>query len=283
MFKKQYSMLFLCALVCASQPIKAEGMSTTNKVLSTVAVTALGVGSVATVVQWWNLGSRLDELQMCKKVGPLVERNVWLSPYDFTTGRALWGSFTRLGTRAQKDKYRQQLLEEICSAERIDRNAPDMHIQVSIAINNALINLQEELDNYANLTPIIATIAREVGFIKNPQELITSDYVIDHDLIAPVCFASRAPAYEYCPSPSERVLHSYMQSVSLPITVKYAWSPMLRTRIPYWFTWTHKKAAECAFEVLQQYARIRAIQRVMEQYLAPSNPSQSINLNVKRR
>lgn len=282
MIKKQYSILFLCALMCAPQRVKAE-MSTTSKILASATVSAVGIGGIATVVQWWNLGSRLDELQMRKKVGTLLERNVWLSPYDFTSGYALWGSFTKIGSRKEKDTFRQQLLEEICRAEGIDRNAQNMHLLVTEALDRSLFALQEELNRYAFLTPLVLHIARGVGFIKNPQELITSDYIIDYPLSYPKPPLSSPSICAHIPAPAERIFDAYMENILLPIDIKYAWSPLLGARIPYWFTWTHKKAAECAFEVLQQYARIRAIQRVMEQYLSPHIPAQSINLNVKNR
>ncbi len=275
MIKKQYSRALLCVLMCVSQQAKAE-VSTTSKVLSTVAIGALGAGGITTVAQWWNMGTRLDELQMCKKVGTLSERNVWVSPYDFTSGYALWGCFTQLSTRKEKDTFRQQLLEEICRAEGIDRNAPNFHLLVSDALDSSLVALQAELNSYAFLTPILLNMAREAGFAKNPQELITSDYIIDHQLVS-----STFSAFRF--SPVEKAFNEYMDHTLLPIDIKYTWSPTFGTRIPYWFTWTHKKAAECTFEVLKQYSRIRAIQRVMEQYLVPATQAQAINLNLKAR
>lgn len=269
MINKRYSTVLLCAFMLNAQPVKAE-MSMANKAITTVVVGALGFGSITTTIQWWNLGSRLDELQMRKKVGTLVERNVWLSPYDFTSGYALWATFTGLGSRKEKDTFRQQLLEEVCRAEGIDRNAPNVHLLVIRALDRSLVTLQNELNDYSSLTPIMLEMARAAGFAKNPQELITSDYIIDYALTTPVASA-------------QRVFSSYMQDFPLPIEVKYTWSSTFGTRIPYCFSWTHKKAAECTFELLQQYARIRSIQRVMEQYVAPSNPSQSINLNLKNR
>ena len=269
MINKRYSTVLLCAFMCGSQPVKAE-MNTTGKVITIAAVGAVAAGGVVSIVKWWDLGARLDELQMRKKVGALAERNVWLSPYDFTSGFALWSTFTDLGTRKAKDTFRQQLLEEICRAEAIDRNAPNMHVLVTDALDRSLATLQRELDSYARFTPVMMEMARASGFVKNPQELITSDYIIDYALILPHASAQRA-------------FSSYMKDVSLPIDIKYTWSPVFGARVPYWFTWTHKKAAECTFEVLQQYARIRGIQRVMEQYLAPSTPSQTLNFNLKRR
>lgn len=282
MINKKYSIALLSVFMCASQPVKAD-MSIKNKIITTAAVGALGAGGIATVIQWWNLGTRLDELQMCKKVGPLIERNVWLSPYDFTSGYALWGFFTNLGSRKENDKFRQQLLEELCRAEGIDRNAINVNSLVIDRLDAALAVLQLEIDHCTRLTPIMSEMARLAGFAKNPQELISSDYIIDHELALPKFLASCPSVCAHRLSPVERAFHKYMDDRLWPIDIKYTWSPAFGTRIPYWFTWTHKKAAECTFELLQQYARIRSIQRVMEQYLAVNAPSQTVNLNLKHR
>lgn len=268
MITKHFSALLLCASLAVFQPVHTSS-NTQNKLVAGLVGSTIAYCGIFTTAQWWSLGTRVDELKTTKNTGPLVERNRFVSPYDYKTGYALWSAFTDMSKR-EKNQLKNQLIEEICVAEGINRNNTNATKLILQSIERTLGELVAELENYKKLTPFMLRAARNAGLMRNPKELITSDYCIDYDI-----------AREDLPV--GRALNDLYQGYAFPLSFKYTWSNTFGMRVPYWFTWTYKKATECSFEVLQQYARIRAIQRILEQYYEPEKPTQNVNLNVKQQ
>ena len=131
--------------------------------------------------------------------------------------------------------------------------------------HKALKAIENQIVTYEKFSPIVYKFARSVGFFVNPYELLTSDYLIEHDINETL-----KPIFQE---------HSTGSCISKSFTIRKSWSQFFGIPVPYWYTWSHAKASECIFELLHHYARLRVVSKIVELHFLEHRP-QHIKLGI---
>ena len=209
---------------------------------------ALGVFSAGyhacVLPQWWRLGTELNNLQVDHAAGSLLTRKRWGGPANLATGYAITQHYNQLIVDGDKKRFAKQLEGEIAQGDKI---------------SVALIVLENNLIHYEKSSSLLLKLAWAAGFNRaNPEiNFLRGSYLVNTNIDANL----RDPV-------DENISGSV---ISQSFTVRLRWSSFLGSAVPSWYTWSYTKASECIWETVHQYARIRAIHKILETHIPESN------------
>lgn len=191
---------------------------------------------VPVFVHWWNLGNDLKFLKAENATGPLVKRNKWGYNSELATARQIMDHYNRLGEGAPKLEFAQLLARQVQKGNTISR---------------ALKALEGNLTCYEKYSSVLLAIAQEaLPHSENPQEdLLQGTYLLENDIDNLQYIVNR---------------HTAGSKIAQTFSLSWRWSSFWKSSIPAWYTWSQKIASECIWETLQQYARLRVIQSIIE-------------------
>jgi hypothetical protein len=212
------------------------------------ALTALGILSAGyhacVLPQWWRLGTELNYLKINDAAGSLLTRKIWGGQENLDTGYAITQHYNGLITDADKKCFAKQLEKEIGRGNTFQL---------------ALIVLENNLIRYEKSSSLLLKLAWAAGFNKaNPEiNFLKGSYLVNTNIDA-----------KLRDTVDENISGSV---ISQSFTVRWRWSSFLGAAVPSWYTWSYTKASECIWETVHQYARIRAIHKILETHIPESN------------
>ena len=225
--------------------IKENNDSSPDLLKGTILASVLAYHGVV-FTRWWSLGTDLDLLREDNSTGLLLQRTFWGGTHNFRRGYHIWKYYSVIDTK-QKKSFIKQLSLEVQSQN----------------IDEALTAIEEDIDKYSYYSPILYKLARSAGYTKNPKALLTTDYLLYNDI------DNNNVRDEFDRNMSGSV-------IARSFTVRLRWSSFLGIAVPHWYTWSYQKASECIWELLHKYGRLKAIKKILEQYIK-SEKIQNIN------
>lgn len=214
-----------------------------------VAGMALYHGSV--FGNWWKLGTEYNQLKQTSTEGDLLERNAWGDYTEKCTGYNLWEYFMVL-PNADRKRFARTIQEQV-------NNQP---------IKNALHEIQRRLDEYEKFSNILYVLARKADFYADPKELLTSDYLLKNDI-------------DKEDSLFKKTLEQHIGGsfIAKSFALRWRWSAWLGTPIPTYYSWCYQKASLCIWELIHQYARLKAVAKILE--IVPTGEPIPIQVEAK--
>lgn len=214
-------------------------------------------GLVATY--WISLRAELLRLRQSRTSGSIFERKQWCGVPGYDTGYHIMTHFMNL-SREEKNRLKKQLTLEM-------RVTSEVEAQAMIA--KGLSHYEEAFNRYARNSNMLFYLARAAGFANDPQELLTSHYLVEYDF--------------------ENILkdtfdqHITGSWIARSFTLRPSWSKVLGgTTLLTFYTWNYKIASECIWETLKRYSCLKAILAIFE-VATVDQMHQSVNVNVYRQ
>lgn len=185
---------------------------------------------------WWKLGVEYNQLRQTSTEGDLLERNAWGDDTKKCTGYNLWDYFIGL-SGSERKRFARTIQEQVNNQ----------------SIKSALYQIQRRLDEYEKFSNILYVLARTANFYADPKELLTSDYLLKHDI-------------DKEDSLFRKTLKQYTGGsfIARSFALRYKWSVWLGTPVPTYYNWCYQKASLCIWELIHQYARLKAVAKILE-------------------